>query len=381
MSVPANNAPLIPDIAGLTDRVIKSLGENDQSIIKKIAGEMQSGSNPVNVEQILTRIRNLADAIGPAKIHNLDGQGYQDLEKRICNGIGACVSVSLPAGENPYGRLVSWIGGMHRTYPVEVFTINYDLLLEEAFERAGFPYFDGFTGARMPFFDSASVENVEDDLLPARWSRVWKLHGSLGWSLQENREFSGNKIAVRTGKPDDASLIYPTHLKYDQATQMPYSALFARLRKFLMTPDSILICTGFSVADSHIASLFKEALTANAHAAVLAFQYKSLGEENSAVNVAKERHNFSVYTPDGAVIGSVSGKWHVEDVDEQQKEMQKIRRLYWAPREAGSSSEFLLGDFAKLARFFVLARAEYIEMASDAAAKPGSIAEEGAQNA
>jgi hypothetical protein len=72
--------------------------------------------------------------------------------------------------------LVGWVGGTNRECAVEIFTPNYDLLFEEAFERAGFPYFDGFTGGHAPFFDPPSIA---DDVLPARWSRLWKLHGSL----------------------------------------------------------------------------------------------------------------------------------------------------------------------------------------------------------
>src|SRR5690606_23134087 len=93
------------------------------------------GSNP-NIETILTRIRRLSQAIGKIKIHGLDGSGYEALAERICEKIGLRVAASLPQEENPYTELVSWIGGINRDHPVEIFSPNYDLLLEEAFERA-----------------------------------------------------------------------------------------------------------------------------------------------------------------------------------------------------------------------------------------------------
>ena len=99
----------------------------------------------------------------------------------------------------------------------------------------GLPFFDGFSGAHRPFFDPASISTDE---LPRRWPRVWKLHGSLGW------EVKGNGV-VRTGRRDSTKLIYPDHLKYDEIRELPYSALFERLREFLMTPDSLLLCSVF----------------------------------------------------------------------------------------------------------------------------------------
>jgi SIR2-like domain len=234
----------------LTDVVVDSLDPNDKGIIQALVAEI--GNNP-NIEAILTRIRKLEQAIGREKIHNLNSDGYKNLGERICDRIGSQVSVSLPQQVNPYTELVSWIGGTHRDHPVEIFTPNYDLLIEEAFERARLPYFDGFSGSHFPFFDPVSISLTDE--LPARWSRLWKLHGSLGWDVQ------GDAV-VRTGKRNATKLIYPDHLKYDEITRLPYSALFDRLRDFLMTPDSLLLCTGFSFFDSHICAVLDEALGA-----------------------------------------------------------------------------------------------------------------------
>ena len=183
----------------------------------------------------------------------MDGVGYNAMAERICQKIGCIVASPLPKSPNPYTDLVSWIGGTHRDHPVEIFTPNYDLLLEEAFERTRLPYFDGFTGAHKPFFDPTSIS---DDTLPPRWSRLWKIHGSLGWHA------SGD-VVIRTGSREATALIYPDHLKYDQITRQPYSALFERLRTFLMTPDSLLLCTGFSFLDAQITAVLDEALAAN----------------------------------------------------------------------------------------------------------------------
>ena len=333
--------PLIPDVARLTASVVESLGENDRKVVDKISPEL--GGNP-NIETILTKIRQLSQAIGVAEVHGLNGEAYESLAERICDKIGTIVAPSLPEERNPFTELVSWIGGTHREHPIEIFTPNYDLLVEEAFERARLPYFEGFSGSHRPFFDSASIS---EDLLPARWSRIWKIHGSLGWEVHQD-------TIIRTGSRKATRLIYPDHLKYNQITRQPYSALFERIRSFLTTPDSLLLCTGFSFFDAHITAVLDEALVANAHTAILAFQYKPLEEEALAVGLAHHHPNMSVYARDGAVIFGVQGKWQLGQPPTE--EWENIRRTFWSFEGAENSGQFLLGDFAKIARFLALAQ-------------------------
>lgn len=337
-------SPLIPDVARLTQIVISDLGDADREVIGKILPEL--GTDP-NIETILTRVRRLSQAIGGAEVYGLNGEAYAQLAQRICDKIGAIVAKPLPDEPNPFTEFVSWIGGTHRDHPIEIFTPNYDLLIEEAFERARQPYFDGFTGSHKPFFDPTSIA---DDSLPARWSRIWKIHGSLGWEVKPD-------AIIRTGSRDATELIYPDHLKYEQIARQPYSALFERLRDFLTTPDTILICSGFSFFDAHICAVLDEALSANTHTAILAFQFKSLEEETLAVKLALRRPNLSIYARDGAVIFGVKGKW--QPGEPPTEEWKNIRRTFWES-DAATKGQFVLGDFAKLARFFALAQASNI---------------------
>ena len=337
-----NAQPLIPDVERLTQAVVDKLEESDRAVISKLFPELDKYPN---IETILTRIRRLSQAIGNAEVYDLNGAGYEAMAERICQKIGCIVARHLPSEQNPYTELVSWIGGTHRDHPIEIFTPNYDLLLEEAFERAQLPYFDGFSGSHKPFFDPTSIS---DDVLPPRWSRLWKIHGSLGW------EISGDTV-IRTGSREASMLIYPDHLKYDQITRQPYSALFERLRTFLMTPDSLLLCTGFSFCDAQITAILDEALAANTHTAILAFQFRPLDQERAAVKLALRRPNLSVYGRDRAMIFGVRGTW--QPGQPPTDDWETIRRTFWRFGNSNGGGEFLLGDFAALARFFALARA------------------------
>lgn len=352
--------PLIPDVARLTDVVLQELEDDDRKVVDQIIDGL--GENP-NIEAILTQVRKLAQAIGAAEIHGVNGEGYKSLGETICKIIGENVDAELPKENNPFTELISWIAGVQRENPIEIFTPNYDLLIEEAFERARLPYFDGFTGAHNPFFDAVSIYSDE---LPARWSRVWKIHGSLGWDVQ-------GETVIRTGSRQATKLIYPDHLKYDEITRLPYSALFERLREFLLTPDTVLVCSGFSFFDAHICAVLDEALAANSNTAILAFQFRKLDEEKLAAKLAFKRPNLSVYARDGAVINGVSGKWVPGELPNE--DWREIRKTFWEEGKDSEPAQFSLGDFARLARFFALAQTERLrQLAVDPTEVQGALA-------
>lgn len=330
--------PLIPAVAGLTEKVLKAIEPTYGTQIKGLKGDLDKH----DIETFLSRIRSLSGVIGATKVHDLDGPGYKKMADVICVEIGRIVQVRLPAGLTPYSELVNWITGAQRSHPVEIFTTNYDLLFEEAFERVQAPYFDGFTGAREAFFDPASVSS--DQLLP-RWSRLWKMHGSLGWRANDEGE------VIRTGRDDATHLIFPEHLKYDQTQKAPYSALLERLRSFLMIEDTLLISIGFSYADAHISDRISEALDANPAASVFAFQFQALDKEPYAAKLAARRSNFSVYARDKAMVSGVAASWQAPS-ELPTKDWGPIRNSYWSAPASGGSAEFKLGAIGEFARFF-----------------------------
>ena len=342
------DSPLIPNVEGLTNAVIDTMNSDDRKVVGSLKEQIKQTGKTTNIETILTQARLLSQAIGGSTVHGLNGNEYSELVQRICNKIGTMVRVKLPDSPNPYTDLVSWVSGTQRAHSVEIFTPNYDLLIEEAFERARVPYFDGFSGSYRPFFDAASVSS---DKLPARWSRVWKLHGSLGWTV------SGDAV-VRTGQRDATELIYPDHLKYDRVTRLPYSALFERLRQFLLASDTLLICTGFSFYDSHICAVLEEALASNDHTAIKAFQYGELSKESAAARIARSRRNMSVYARDGAIVNGVDGSW--QPSHSPNEDWRDIRKTFWKATSDDRQGVFLLGDFVALTRFFSLIQSPQI---------------------
>jgi hypothetical protein len=321
---------LIPDIAGLTEIVKAELDKEELLVYLAIEKEISN----CNLELVLSRVRSLAEVIGTFKVNEFDASEYSCLALKICKIIKNVVSQALPKGETPYSNLISWINGINREHAVEVFTTNYDLLLEEAMENAKTPYFDGFSGSRVAFFDPSSISSND---LPPRWIRLWKLHGSINWTT------NSSGAITRSSGDEDGTMVYPSHVKYDQTQSAPFSSLFERLKSFLLEPDTILLTTGFSFADAHISAKLDECLSENPSAAILAFQFNNLENETQAKGLALRRPNLSVYCRDGAVINGIEAEWKIGE--EPTKNWNIIRNEYW------DNGKYTLGDFEAFAKF------------------------------
>jgi len=170
---------LIPDVAGLTTKVCEQLSkseahkENFKRVIQRLAN---SNISTPNIEEILTLIRSLSEVAAGGAIDSLTFNTLNELDAEICKITTDIVRARLPNDKTPYHKLVTWIGGIRRSHAVEIFTTNYDLLMEQALEERRVPYFDGFVGSDCTFFDLSSIEQDE---LPSRWARLWKVHGSI----------------------------------------------------------------------------------------------------------------------------------------------------------------------------------------------------------
>lgn len=301
--------PLIPDVAGLTDIIATKLkakeGEQASAWDKLITLMNEDDEISPNIETILTQVRALRSVSGKGNVRGFIAADLESLDAEICKTISEEVNKSLPDERSPYHNLAIWTRTIERDQPVHIFTTNYDLLVEQAFEEAHAPYFDGFVGTRKAFFDLGAVEN--ERLLPARWTRFWKIHGSINWKLDAHN----NVIRSDAVDKDSHYLIYPSHLKYDQSRKMPYLAMLDRLKDFLLKQSSIVFISGYSFSDEHINDVLCRSLASNATAMAYAFIYGKLNDEKyqKARECALRTPNLSLVAFDGAIIGRNEGGW------------------------------------------------------------------------
>lgn len=315
LSVKEAGNPLLPDMKGLTKIIADAhVADAAGSSYKRLVEEMgKAGKDTGNVEDVLTFIRSMKEVSAGGDVRGFSEAELTALETDICEKIANAVKKDLPDGDNPYRRFANWICAIDRSLPVEVFTTNYDLLLEQALEEQFVPFFDGFSGSRYPFFDIHSVERND---LPPYWTRLWKLHGSVNWKVMGKSVSRVTKDV--TGSPE---LIYPSKLKYDQSRKMPFLAMSDRLSNYLLNAHATLIICGYSFSDEHINDTIINALKVNKSANVIALMFGKMtdaaGKLNSpeAVARAKERPNLSVWYDDKAIIGAQEYEWAEFDVD------------------------------------------------------------------
>ncbi|MCW5234340.1 SIR2 family protein [Verminephrobacter eiseniae] len=346
----AEKKALIPDISGLTEHVKKTLADSEkhQAAYDKLTNRLKGDSSAApTIEDILSHIRALQDVVRDSTIDGLDKTALYDLDKEICDIITKVVGVDLPESSTPYHRFATWIRDIQREHPIEIFTPNYDLLVEQALESQGVPYFDGFVGSKQAFFDLASMESHDPPSryydLPSRWVRLWKVHGSVNWwrtpkdEIVRRTEYSGS----------DRQMIYPSHLKFNQSRRMPYLAMLDRLREFLARGQAVLVTNGYSFGDEHLNEVILHGLRSNPTAICFALLFGSRSRYDVAMNKARIHSNLSLLAEDGAVLGTVEGDWPNDA--QPGHALHKISVVVDDSEEA--KCKFLLGDFEHFGTF------------------------------
>ena len=214
-------------------------------------------------------------------------------------------------------NFAKWVKNADRKYAIEIFTTNYDYLFEIGLEAVDVPYYDGFTGSYMPFFNAASLEDMT--YLPQQ-TKLWKIHGSLG--LHEINTTLKYKI-IRKNSDSEDLLIYPSTLKYSDSKKMPYAAFLDRLNEFLKQDDAVLFVCGYSFADEHINERILSALNTNSTSHVFVFCYDinpdadrrkeyTLTEDSKLAQIALHNRRISILGTRNAVIGSTHGIWKLK---------------------------------------------------------------------
>lgn len=359
VDMPKGEGPLIPDVKYLT-LFLNEQFKNDEKYMLLLEELKKAGKSTENIEDILSFLRSLLLVSKGGDVRGFSENDLLFLEKNICAKIVKKLDVFLPSQETPYHRLCNWIESINRKVAVEVFTTNYDLLMEQALEDLEIPYFDGFVGSRKSFFD---LRAVEDNLIPVHWSRLWKIHGSINWFQEvvgkEKKVFRSSEI-----KQDASHLIYPSHLKYEESRKMPYLALIDQLNRFIRKKSSFLILSGYSFNDDHLNDTIISALKANPTAMVLGLMYEryEVKQEVSdelmerypdAYRLAKKQHNLNVWTYDKAIIGTNLGGWKkLESKEETDLDILNFISREQQPDEV-EKVDFLvkLGDFSEFTNF------------------------------
>lgn len=202
--------------------------------------------------------------------------------------------------ENAFNKLVSFLmsfasrsGTRDR---LNIFTTNYDRLIEAGADVAGLRLIDRFVGALSPVFRSSRMD-VDMHYNPPgirgepRYlegvARFTKLHGSLDWIATGNDiRRVGLPFGAKSIKPflENAGfdtnysslMIYPNSAKDRETAEYPYVELFRDFAAALCRPNSTLVTYGYSFGDDHINRVIRDMLAIpSTHLVIIAYDDSS----------------------------------------------------------------------------------------------------------
>lgn len=165
---------------------------------------------------------------------------------------------------------------------LNIFTTNYDRLIEVGAELAGVHLMDRFVGTMMPVFRSSRL-NLDIHYNPPgirgepRYlegvARLTKLHGSVDWVQNGGAirriglPFGADTIEPYLKAPGlhDADvlklMIYPNSAKDRETAEYPYVELFRDFAASICRPNNTLVTYGYGFGDEHINRVIHDMLT------------------------------------------------------------------------------------------------------------------------
>jgi len=165
---------------------------------------------------------------------------------------------------------------------LNIFTTNYDRIIEVGSELAGLHLLDRFVGSLTPIFRSSRLDidmhyNPPGIRGEPRYlegvARFTKLHGSIDWintgadirrmGLPFGSKDLTNFLSAPGLESSDIKkiMIYPNAAKDRETTEYPYVELFRDFAAALCRPNSTLVTYGYGFGDEHINRIIRDMLT------------------------------------------------------------------------------------------------------------------------
>lgn len=223
--------------------------------------------------------------------------GMQAFAKSILNSEAGIVTAEEHNREQAFNTLVTFLMSFASRTGVRdrlnIFTTNYDRLIEAGAELAGLHLLDRFLGNLMPIFRSSRLDldmhyNPPGIRGEPRYlegvARFTKLHGSVDW-LQTGKDIRRLGLPFGAGSVEPylkapglgeglahQLMIYPNAAKDRETADYPYVELFRDLAAAVCRPNSTLVTYGYSFGDEHINRVIRDMLTIpSTHLVVISF--------------------------------------------------------------------------------------------------------------
>jgi len=345
----------VPNIVALTSQIESGLDATQKAVLVKVQKDLSVGGSQPTIESILNRVRQIraiTEEDSKKSYLGISGTEAKTFDDLVCKTIYKIISASEDVADRAQMRKVlAWLSMQNQDFAKEIFTPNYDLLVERSLEDNEIPYFDGFVGAYEPFFSQETIDaEVTSRDLTRNWIRVWKMHGSLSWFWKNDASNRPLRV-VRSGKVSDIDevkdelVIYPSREKYNASRKQPFIAYFDRFRSFLNGGELLFIVSGYSFSDDHINDVIFRALRQNLRLSMIVFMYSDV-EIESLVKLSAPYLNLVAFGPNKGILAGAIVEWAF---DSTLLKPQEDSQTYWDK----ATNECKLGDFNSLVDFLV----------------------------
>lgn len=281
-----------PDIRNVTAETLKDLAISVGMPMKDSALELASATatdQGMDLEQMLGSLSaatSYSEALGSSHV-DIRGTSFSLSSVRSLRAdVNAVLAAAcdLPRStshqELPADHLMAHRAFLKRllgarresTPPVQIFTTNYDLLIEKALDEAGIQFIDGFAGVYRRTFEPSmydlQLHRQSGEGRPTRLNDLvylYKLHGSINWRVETTgRQDLVVSMGSSAPAPDGKlALIYPTPHKEGEVLGFPYSDLMRAFGDALKQPETTLLVAGYGFGDNHINRILFQSLDFN----------------------------------------------------------------------------------------------------------------------
>lgn len=243
-------------MAGLWDEVEKTLGKE---ALAKYSQNAKCNTESKNLEELLS-MASLAATFLP-------GDEMQHTTDEIKKIIQKNCKLTL-TDDAPHSSFIRKLTSRKLKYSrVKLFTLNYDLLFEQAASKGGYVIIDGFSFNTPRLFNGTNFDYdivtrnsqhsiAEENFFPKVF-HLYKVHGSLDWEKQADGTFA------KKDEPNNPVMIYPSSQKYEASYEQPYFEMISRFQQELRNRNTLFIVIGFSFGDKHIKAMIDEAINLN----------------------------------------------------------------------------------------------------------------------
>lgn len=174
-------------------------------------------------------------------------EDYSELERELLKFIREkCIRPDIEKGVEIYSNLFK----LCKNSNLEIFTTNYDPIIENVCDKLNISYADGFMPKGNTGYFTWTPESLN-----GRKLNLFKLHGSITWYKDSNGRIIKFPIDISDRRDVQSVIIYPT--EYKELFNPPFNRLYFEFSKSIFNSTNCL-AIGHSFRDPYMRELLFE---------------------------------------------------------------------------------------------------------------------------